>query len=78
MSFDVNGAISGIGKQAGNVDTWMGKLMESDTLNDPEKMIQASMQLMKEQQKLTTMTESFTKSMKANHDAAKAAITNMH
>lgn len=77
-NLDIGGMIGSIGGQAGSVNGLMNKLMDPEILNDPAKMIQTSMELMRAQQKLTTMSEGFTKSMKAATDAAKAAITNMH
>jgi hypothetical protein len=73
MSYD--SIIGSIADQSGKVNEMMTELGKVD---DPKKMIKASMELMQEQQKLTIMSESFTKTMKANHDAAKSAITNMH
>jgi hypothetical protein len=73
MSYD--SIITGIANQSGKVNGMMTNLSEID---DPKELIDASMRLMQEQQKLTVMSESFTKTMKANHDAAKSAITNMH
>ena len=73
MSYD--SMISAIGSQSQIVNDKMESLAG---IKDPKKLLEASMQLMKEQQRLTIMSEGFTKTMKANHDAAKSAITNMH
>jgi hypothetical protein len=63
----------------GNQQTEVTKLMKSlQNIEDPGEMLAASLNLMQEQQKLTIMSEGFTKTMKAHHDAQKAAITNMH
>ena len=47
-------------------------------IEDPAEMLKASFELMKEQQKLTIMNESFNKTMKASHDAQKEAIKSMN
>jgi hypothetical protein len=72
-SFDA--MIGAIGGQQGKVTELMDGLQNCE---DPGQMLEKSMQLMQEQQKLTIMSEGFTKTMKAHHDAQKSAITNMH
>jgi hypothetical protein len=47
-------------------------------IDDPAVMLTKSFELMKEQQKLTIMSESFNKTMKASHDAQKEAIKSMN
>lgn len=74
------GMIEAIGQAQADVTGTMNGLSDID-MNDPEgakEMIEQSMKLMQQQQRLSIMSESFTKAMKANFDAAKSAITNMH
>ena len=78
MSFDISGFIGKIGDAQGDVDELMKALSSDDIQNKPAEMMKISMELMRANQKLTIMSESFTKTMKANTDAQKAAITNMH
>jgi len=66
--------IQNIGAAQGEVEKCLNGLKDAKT---PEQRIEASIALMAAQQKLTTLTESFTKTMKAHTDAQKAAITNM-
>ena len=72
-SFDA--MIGAIGGQQSKLTDLMDSLAG---IEDPGQMLEKSLQLMQEQQKLTIMSEGFTKTMKAHHDAQKAAITNMH
>lgn len=74
--FNVNGFIEGIGTQQGEVSRLMNALSEENV--STEDMLKLSMELMVAQQKLTIMTDSFSKTMKANTDAQKAAVQNMH
>jgi hypothetical protein len=78
MAFDIGGFIGKIGDAQGNVDELMTKMTSEEAQNDPAKMLEYSMELMRAQQKLTILSEGFTKTMKAVTDAQKAAITNMH
>jgi hypothetical protein len=78
MALDIGGFIGQIGNAQGEVDKYMTIMSDEATQNDPAKMMECSMNLMRAQQKLTIMSEGFTKAMKANTDAQKAAITNMH
>ena len=73
--FSYSSFISDIGSAQSDVNTTM-EAMQANA-DDPEKLLELSMELMQQQQKLTTMTESFTKAMKAMTDACKSAITNM-
>lgn len=78
MSFDISGFIGKIGDAQGSVDKLMTALSTDEVQNNPAEMMNISMELMRANQRLTIMSESFTKAMKANTDAQKAAITNMH
>ncbi|MEJ2643247.1 MAG: hypothetical protein P8010_27220 [Desulfosarcinaceae bacterium] len=77
-NFDIGGFIGKIGDAQGDVNGWMNELSSDKAQNDPAYMMECSMNLMRAQQKLTIMSEGFTKAMKANTDAQKAAVTNMH
>jgi hypothetical protein len=78
MALDIGGFIGKIGDAQGSVDKFMNLMTSEEAQNDPAKMLEYSMELMRAQQKLTIMSEGFTKTMKANTDAQKAAIDNMH
>jgi hypothetical protein len=60
--------------QSAKVKDLMDAMGETD---DPSEMLNLSLKLMEEQQMLTTLTESFTKAMKANTDEMKSAINSM-
>lgn len=72
-SFD--GMIEAIGVQQGLVS---GTIEEMKGDIDAAKMLELSLTLMEQQQKLTIMSDSFSKTMKAHTDSQKAAINNMH
>jgi hypothetical protein len=78
MAFDIGGFIGNIQGAQNKVDGLMTDLSSDAAQNDPGLMMKYSMELMRANQRLTIMSESFTKTMKANTDAQKAAITNMH
>jgi hypothetical protein len=75
MSFDASSIIGSIGSKQSSVNDMMEGLAGID---DPAVMLTKSFELMKEQQKLTIMSESFNKTMKASHDAQKEAIKSMN
>lgn len=73
-SFD--GMIEAIGVQQGLVSGTIEEMKKDDV--DAAKMLTLSLTLMEQQQKLTIMSDSFSKTMKAHTDSQKAAINNMH
>jgi len=44
---------------------------------DPKDILKYSLEMMEAQQKMTTLTEGFTKAMKANTDGVKSGINSM-
>jgi uncharacterized membrane protein (DUF106 family) len=58
--------------QAGDVNKLLDEI--KNATDDPAEMLKLSMDLMVAQQKLTIMSDSFSKAMRANTDAQKAAI----
>jgi hypothetical protein len=77
-SFD--GMIEAIGVQQGLVSGTIKEMKGGDegAEVDAAKMLELSLTLMEQQQKLTIMSDSFSKTMKAHTDSQKAAINNMH
>jgi hypothetical protein len=71
------GFISACGTAQGKVTGLMDQMQDPSISEKPELLLETSLKLMQAQQQLTTMTESFTKAMKANTDAQKAAINSM-
>jgi hypothetical protein len=79
MSTGIEGSYSGFINAAMGAQTDVTDLMSKmeQVKDDPSALLGTSLKLMEAQQRLTTMTESFTKSMKACTDAQKAAINSM-
>jgi hypothetical protein len=75
MSDSYGAMINSCGSLAGQVDDKICEMQAN--ADDPKALLENSLELMQLQQRMTTMTESFTKAMKANTDAQKAAITSM-
>jgi hypothetical protein len=71
------GFISACGTAQCKVNGLMEDMQKPEISEDPSALLTTSLKLMQAQQQLTTMTESFTKAMKANTDAQKAAINSM-